>query len=136
MSAAKNAEIAKEFYDRFLADDLEGMGKTQTDDVVWTICPGPAADVVPYFGVFRGREGYMDCINRYLESAEPEVFELTGYYGDADKAFVTGHEKVLAKATGKRFETDFLIVFDIHDDKITRLTGYFDSALLMEAFTA
>ena len=135
MSASSNAEVAKEFFDKFLADDVDGMMAMQTDDIVWNICPGAAEDVVPYYGVYRGREGCLKCLSLYGEAAAPEVFEITGHYGDADKAFVTGHEKVLAKPTGKTFESPFIFTLDIRDGKVAQMSALFDSAALKEAFS-
>lgn len=131
----KNAELARKYFAHFMADEIPAMLDMHTDDVEWNIGLGAAAGVVPYFGKFRGRDGCMKCLEKYAQSVAPQEFELTGYYGDADKAFVTGHEKVRVKSTGKTFETSFVFVLAFRKGKVASLTAFIDTAALAKAFS-
>lgn len=134
MSAEKNVQLVKEFWRRFLNDEIDAMLDMNADDIVWNIGSGPALKVVPYFGVFRGREGCLDCLAKYDKAASPQVFEMDEYFGDRDKVVVLGHEKVTAKPTGKQFESNLVFVFTVRNGKIASMSGTFDTAALMQAF--
>jgi hypothetical protein len=135
MSARDNVKLVREFWRRFLTDDIDGMLDMNSNNIVWEIGSGPAVKVVPYFGVFRGRRGCLDCLAKYSKAADPKVFEMEEYYGDKDKVFVLGHEKVVAKPTGKKFESNLIFMFTVRNGKITKMRGTFDTAALARAFT-
>lgn len=136
MSTHPNAELARKFYDHFAAGEIAPMLDMQTDDVVWILGAGAAEGVVPYLGRFSGRDGCLENMEIYEGAADAVDFELTGCYGDDDKAFVQGREKVLAKPTGKTFETEFVVVIEFRDGKVAKQTSYLDSAALTAAFSA
>lgn len=136
MGAEENVKLVQEFWRRFLNDDIDGMLELNADDIVWNIGSGPAVNIVPYFGVFRGREGCLDCLAKYDEAAAPEVFEMDEYLGDKDKVVVLGHEKVTAKPTGRQFESKLIFIFTVRGDKIASMSGTFDTAALLQAFSA
>jgi len=135
MSAQENVKLVREFFRRFLSDEIDGMLDMNSKDIVWEIGSGPALKVVPYFGVFRGRKGCLDCLAKYSEAADPQVFKMDEYYGDKDKVFVLGHEKVTAKPTGKKFESKLIFTFTLREGKIAKMSGTFDTAALTRAFT-
>jgi len=135
MTAQENVELIREFYRRFLSDDIGGMLDMNAEDIVWEIGSGPAIAVVPYFGIFRGRQGILDCLAKYNEAADVQVFEMEEYYGDKDKVFVLGHEKVTAKPTGKRFESKVIFIYTLREGKIAKMSGMFDTGALIQAFT-
>ncbi len=135
MSSHENARIAKQFFDHFLADEIDQMMDMQTDDVVWDICDGAAADVVPYFGTWTGREGCLACLEAYGGAADPQVFEIDEILGDEGKGFVLGHETVVAKPTGRSFTTDFTFMLAVRDGKVAGMKCYIDSAALVAAFS-
>jgi len=134
MSNHPNAQIAEQFFGHFLADEIDQMMAMQTDDVVWDICDGAAAGVVPYFGIWKGTEGCLACLEAYGSTVEPEVFEIDEYLGDNDKGLVRGHETVRVNATGKAFTTDFTFMLTIRDGKVAGMKVYIDSAALVAAF--
>ncbi len=134
MSSHPNAQIAEQFFGHFLADEIDQMMAMQTDDVVWDICDGPATGVVPYFGIWKGTEGCLACLEAYGGAVEPEVFEIDEYLGDNDKGLVRGHETVQVNATGKAFTTDFTFMLTIRDGKVAGMKAYIDSAALVAAF--
>jgi ketosteroid isomerase-like protein len=134
MSSNANAQITERFFGHFLADEIDQMMDMQTDDVVWDICDGAAAETVPYFGTWKGREGCLACLEAYDGAADPQVFEIERYLGDGDKGFALGHETVRAKPTDKTFTTDFNFMLTIRDGKVAGLKCYIDSAALITAF--
>jgi len=136
MSSQDNVELVKKFFHHFLNDEIDALLDLQSDDVVWEIGQGPAVDVVPYFGVFKGREGCLDCLTKYDGAADPQVFEMEEYFGDKDKVFVLGHEQVTAKPTGKSFESKLIFIFTVRDGKIAAMNGNFDTAALKQAFSS
>jgi uncharacterized protein len=136
MSSHSNAQITAEFFGHFLADEIDQMMDMQSADVVWDICDGAAADTVPYFGTWKGREGCLACLEAYDGAADPQVFEITEYLGDGDKGFALGHETVRAKPTDKIFTTDFTFMLTVRDGKVSGMKCFIDSAALIAAFSA
>lgn len=136
MSAGENGELLKKYWQLFLNEETGAMLDMQTDDSIWIVGSGPAGKVVPYFGTFHGRKGCEECFDIYERSVDPVVFEIDEYLGDADKVVVLAHEVMIAKPTGKQFESNLIYIFTVADGKIASMSATFDTAALMEAFSA
>jgi hypothetical protein len=55
---------------------------------------------------------------------------------DGDTAAVIGHTKVVAKPTGRAYDTDFVHLVTVRDRKVARFQEFFDTWVAAEAFRA
>ena len=91
---------------------------------------------MPWFQSCQGRDAALALLETFEAAGDLEVFEITDYYGDGDKVFALGREKVASKTTGKSFETGLFYVATMRDGKIAKLELACDTAAAMVAFTA
>ncbi len=95
--------LYKEFYDYF------------TDDAIQRVGTGAAEDIIPFFGVVRGRDAMLDSMAIGKDTQfEPIDWRLDCYYAAEDRVFATGSASYRFRATGEEFSTDqtYELVFD------------------------
>jgi ketosteroid isomerase-like protein len=63
-----------------------------------------------------------------------EVFEPREFVAQGDKVITLGHYTAKVKATGRRFDSDFVMVFTLRNGKLTHFQEFLDTASLNAAF--
>jgi uncharacterized protein len=75
MTEQENVQIVRRLYEAFKQSDMQALQDTLADEVEWYE-PGPV-EILPWAGVFRGREQVVQLLTRFSEVAEVEQFELS-----------------------------------------------------------
>jgi ketosteroid isomerase-like protein len=96
-----------------------------TDDIKWT-CPGPR-DILPYKGVFNGKQGVSEFFRLINENKEFPKFEPREYIAEGDKVVTLGHWNAKSRKTGKPYSGDWAMAFYFRDGKICEHREYYDS---------
>ena len=137
MDRERRAGIVKAWFDCLGDGRFESMQEYHCEDVVWELVPGPAEDLAPWFGVFRGRAGVDECLRRFAESVETRrvVIEEPLVAGD-DRVCVPGFCDLVVRATGREFRLDFVEYFRFRGDRIVLVKVYGDTAAAGKAFAA
>lgn len=137
MSARRNVEIVRIWFQRLADGDYARMHELQTRDVVWDCIDGASTGIVPWLGRFRGRKGIDRCLSRFAAAVETETFELDAFLTDGrSKVAVPGRCRLRERATGRRFTIDFVEYFELRRGKIAFVRVYGDSAAAQAAFKA
>jgi len=124
-------DIVEAFFDSTKAGDMDWTLSLLADDVDWNV---PAT--LPYGGTYRGLDGFR----RYRASIQENI--APGYRFVREEQFHSGEDVVIlgrliasAKSTGIPFESPFVHVYTIQEDKIAARTYYVDTRLMLHAFT-
>ena len=106
------------------------------DDVLWINGPGVKglSDIIPWLGIYRGREAVIGTFKIWGELSEVKEFELKDLFVKGDQALALVHEKALIKPTGKYYDMEFIQRITVKDGHIVRWQSYWDTCLGVAAF--
>ena len=131
MAEQQNIQVVRDMFNAFKRGDIPALMRSVADEVVWEV-PGPPH--VPYAGRrfgCREVEKFFELVER---NAEFNTFEPREFIAQADKVVAVGHYSGRAKPTGRELVSDFSMVFDMRQGKVTHLRQYFDTANMAAAF--
>ena len=123
-------EVVTSLFAKWEAGDSSGFFSAVADDVVWT-----AIGSTPISGVSHSKKEYMDKTYLPLQSvfAGSTSCKVKRVVADGDTVVVEWHgETPLAK--GGVYANDYCWVVRVAGDKLTEVTGYFDTAAVQALF--
>lgn len=132
MTESEFTPFVQNLLDAFKRGDAEALIAACAEDVTGYI-PGP--DVIPFAGHIKGRDAVREYFDMMPMTFDTLEYEMHSVVAQGSKVVVNGHEVGKVKATGKTFDNHWVIVFTVHDDVITDVFEYHDTAALAEAFT-
>ena len=125
MSATPQAlEVVQSVYAAFGRGDIPAILDLIADDVEWKFCGSKG---LPYTGTFRTKEAIAKWFASIPEVEEIQIFEPREFISAGDSVTVLGWERTRALPAGKVFETEWVHVFTVHDGRITRYWGMYDT---------
>jgi len=133
MSEAQNTKIVQEAYAAFGRRDIPAVLATMDDAVVWRPAYG-AAKHVPLSGERRGKAAVGEFFKTVAEVQDFDTFEPREFVAQGDKVITLGHYAATVKATGRRFDSDFVMVFTLRNGKLVDFQEFLDTAALNAAF--
>lgn len=123
--ARTNTQIVQALYTYFGEGNLPAILDLLTDDIKWT-CPGPT-DILPYTGVFNGKQGVGEFFKQISENKEFPKFEPREFIAEGDTVVTLGYWDAKSKKTGKAYSGDWAMAFYLRDGKIYEHREYYDS---------
>lgn len=131
MAMNKKIELVKQLYDAFSKKDIHTILGLLSEDIEWG---EPENPFNPAGGTRKGRSGFMEWINIGKDAEDILVLEPKHFLTNKDSVAVAGYMKCLAKPTGKVYESDFVHLVKIKDNKIQKFQEFFDTYIAGEAF--
>lgn len=135
-ASRSTADVAREWFAKLTSGDGPGALALLADDVEfinYTPVPGYNTDM-PWIGTYRGREAAAASLAVFLEAVEVQKEELVGLAVDGDSAAGVVHEVSVVRATGLRFEIEFVQWLTIRDGRIVRWKSYTDPSPIIRAY--
>jgi len=129
--ASQNINLVQQLYGAFAQRNIQAILATLSPDIVWG---EPENPFNPAAGTRRGHSGFLEWLNIGRQAEEILLLEPRKFLADNDSVAVVGFTKCLAKPTGKSYETDFVHLFTIKENKIVRFQEFFDTYIAGEAF--
>ena len=126
MTAMNNKQVVKDAFAAFGRGDVPGVLATLADDIEWEAVIGTEG-VVPTAGLRRGRDAVGGFFQQLGESVEFALFEPREFIAEDDQVAVVGHYQGRAKSTGKGFDSDWVMIFNMRDGKVVKFRRYCDS---------
>ena len=130
---AENVKVVQGAYAAFGRGDISGLLGYMTDDIHWRPVIGTAAHV-PFSGERTGKTNVAEFFKQVAESEDFEQFEPREFVAHGDTVVAIGHYRAVSKATGKRFDSDFAMVFTLRNGKVATFREFTDSAGINAAF--
>jgi ketosteroid isomerase-like protein len=132
MNEQQNTKTVQDGYAFFGKGDIPNLLKLYTDDIEF-IVPGPK-EVVPFAGVYRGKEQVANFFATLHDSMDFERFEPIQFIAQDDTVVAVGYGKARARSTGNTQEEEWAHVFRIRDGKVARFQVFTDTAAVVKAF--
>jgi ketosteroid isomerase-like protein len=128
-----NVRTVQEAYAAFGRGDIPALLNLLTDDVEWVL-PGPP-DRLPFAGTFRGRDEVGRFFTLLGQAVEHEQFEPRDFVAGGEGVVALGSERGRARSTGRRYETEWAMVFVLREGRIASLRVYEDTAAMVDALS-
>lgn len=109
--------------------DVEAFVKTVSPDTVWIY---HGTQEIPK-GTFEGTDGVRKFIGNILENTEVISFEPQQYVCEGNTVVVLGREHQKVKASGKELKQQWVQVYTVENDLITRMEEFATSEVVSEA---
>ncbi len=133
MSEAQNTKLVQDAYAAFGRGDIAALLNTFADDISWRPVIGTAAHV-PFSGERRGKAGAAEFFKIVGDTETFDQFEPREFVAQGDTVVAIGHYRATAKATGRTFDSDFVMIFGVKNGKIATFREYTDTAAVNAAF--
>jgi uncharacterized protein len=132
MQEASNTKVVQEIYAAFGRGDVPMLLSFLADDIVWHGVYGTGAHV-PTSGERRGKAAVAQFFDQVAKHVSFTRFEPKEFVATGDKVVTLGRYAATTSAK-KHFESDFAMVFTVHNGKVTRFQEFCDSAAINAAF--
>ena len=135
MSEARNTQTVKECYAAFQRGDVNTILNALADNVEWEGVKGTEG-VAPHAGIRRGRAAVAEFFQIVGSTLDFQAFEPKEFVAQGDTVVAIGSYTATVKATRKSTSSDWTMIFNFQDGKITRFREFTDSAQLVRAYGA
>ena len=122
--AKTNLELVQEIYGHFSTGNIPAVFGMLADDVKYII---PGSPDIPYAGIFNGKQevgGFYKTLNDTLQYTS---FDISSFTPDGDKVIVQGAFGGDAKPTGRKFQTDWIMIWTFAAGKVKQHQTFLDS---------
>lgn len=131
MDEARNTKVVQDAYAAFGRGDIPALLALMDPGVEWTAVIGSNT---PTSGTRHGHAGVAEFFQQLGASLDFQRFEPQEFVAQGDKVVALGHYLGTWKATGRSFESDWVMVFTIRNGLTTRFQEFADSAGINAAF--
>jgi ketosteroid isomerase-like protein len=132
MSEQENLKSVRQVYQGFVHSDLGAIVQPLAEDVDWQIVGH--FQKVPWPAAWRGRRALERYFTILAEALEVEIFQPDEFIVDGDNVVVLGHERMVARATGRIVEASWAQVWTFREGLVIRYREYTDSAAWEAAY--
>jgi len=125
-----NMGVVKTFYDYLARGDRDGAYA----NMVAEDCVLYEADVLPYGGVYRGRELMKETLRDVVARFDEFEFEIFNYLAGGDEVVVHLEIRGVGRESRKPFSVPIMELWRIRDGKVVELRPFlYDAAALAAA---
>ena len=114
-------EVVKTLYGCYEQDDLDGFIRMCDDNIEWVI-NGPAN--LEQCQTYIGIAGVKQFLNILDNSYIYQSFIPNRFFVDQSTVIVLGQESAKERESGKNFQSRWVHVFDIENDKVVRFKEF------------
>lgn len=122
-----NSEVVQQCYAEFAKGNAQGVLDLLHDDIVWI---DPGYPEIPYAGK---RVGKSDVLNFFVEmgsTVEFTRFEPQHFYNDGTAVIVKGYFAGKGRASGKIFESEWVMIWEVEDGKVHHYQAFVDTYIV------
>lgn len=127
----KALNVVQEMLTAFGKGDMEALKKTLSDDTTWVY---HGVNGIPYNGTYQGKDGAVKFIMNIMANVDVLDFQVTKIVADQNTVIVLGSEKQKIKSNGEVLEQNWVQVYTVESDLITRLDEYANTAFSLQLF--
>lgn len=134
MSTESTESTVRAWYGNLVEGKMEAVLAGMTEDVVFEIPKTPFNAIVPWAGLWKGRDQVMEAFRRRNEVLDLKVFELKELVSEGEGAFALIHEKSVNKRTGKPFDIMIVQEVAVRGRQLSSWKAYYDSYPVISSF--
>jgi uncharacterized protein len=132
MREAENTKVVQDAYAAFSRGDVQGILDRLDDSIVWRGVYG-AGSHVPTSGERRGKAQVAEFFKQVAQNLNFSRFEPREFIATGDKVVALGHYTATTPI-GKKFDSDFAMVFTLRNGRVTEFQEFTDSAAVNAAY--
>jgi ketosteroid isomerase-like protein len=132
MQDGRNVQIIRDVYAAFGRGDINAVLEQMHDDVVWKPVTG-AGPHVPTAGERHGKPSVAEFFRILSQSLTFDLFEPKEFVASGDRVVALGRYAATVKS-GRRFASDWAMVFTLRNGQIATFQEFTDSAAINAAF--
>ena len=117
-------QTVQQCYAEFGKGNAQGLLDLLTDDVVWT---DPGYPEIPYAGKRQGKNEVMNFFIEMSKTIEFTSFEPQQFMNDGNNVIVKGFFTGKSAATGKTFESEWVMIWEVVEEKIKTYQAFIDT---------
>jgi uncharacterized protein len=95
------------------------------NDVEWFVLG--STELLPWAGVFRGRDGVADWMQTLDEHLHYEKFKPVEFFADGDTVIEVVAAGGRARATGRTFESEVVRIWTFRGAQVVRVRSFYDT---------
>ena len=136
MREQKNVKIVKQLYSAIERGDLPSALELLAEDVEWrSPVTRTESSEISWSRQRIGRRQVAEFFQELREKVHTEPFERLTFTAEADRVVVEGRNKGRINSTNRSYEHDWVMIFTLHNGKISRSWHYYDTADISAAFS-
>jgi ketosteroid isomerase-like protein len=128
-----NVTLIQRLFEAFSVGDVASVLAALTDDVDWQGPVSQHTGSLPWAGRRRGHEQVADYFRQLAATSQFHPMEDVVFTAAGDRVVAEGRNRNTARATGRPYEHEWVMVFTIRDGKIARFRHYYDPADITHA---
>ena len=127
-----NVQLIRNLYAAFERGDVDSVVALMDDKVIWNI-PGPPS--IPFAGHFEGKQGVRKFFDAAVATLDVGEQKVTGFMIQGTKVGALGYERMIVKATGKEYRSNWFHLYTLRHGKIVQFEEFVDTAAQAAAFS-
>jgi ketosteroid isomerase-like protein len=131
MTIQENKKLVMQGYQKFQAQDIEGLMANLADDIDWI---GVESEYLPFSGIYHGKQEVMRYFSMLAQAQDVVRFEPIEMIAEGDKVVVSGESEWTVRATGRSYVNPWVHIFTIRDGKVARFQQFNDTAAAERAY--
>ncbi|HVQ12411.1 MAG TPA: nuclear transport factor 2 family protein [Vicinamibacterales bacterium] len=132
MQETQNTKVVQDAYAAFGRGDVQGILDRLDDGIVWKGVYG-AGPHVPTSGERRGKAQVGEFFKQVAQTVNFSRFEPKEFIATGDKVVALGHYTATT-TIGKKFDSDFAMVFTVRNGRVIEFQEFTDSAAVNAAY--
>ena len=129
-----NKAFVQSLYAAFGRGDIPFILAHADESIEWT--SNDRSGTVPWGGARQGQQDVQRFFDTLAAMLVFEVFDPRRFAADGDLVFVQGRTVAKVKATGRRFDIQWVHLFTIAGGRVTRFEEFYDTAGVAPALKA
>ncbi|MBS1492509.1 MAG: nuclear transport factor 2 family protein [Bacteroidetes bacterium] len=121
---SKNIQLIKEAYSNFQKGNIPALLESLHDDINWI---DPGYPDIPHNGKRKGKKEVMEFFTGMGNALTFDIFEPQLFIEGGNNVAVKGFFSGTANETGKRFESNWVMLWEIQNGKIISYENFFDT---------
>jgi uncharacterized protein len=135
MNEQENIVVVKNLLNAVGRGDMKGMMDVLADDVEWqSPMTRTEHEGITWSRPRHGPRELIEFFNELHVNAVVEQFEDLTFTAQGDRVIIEGRNRGTARATGKTYEHNWVMVFVVRNGKISEHRHYYDTADIEPAF--
>jgi ketosteroid isomerase-like protein len=129
-----NKAFVQSLYAAFGRGDIAFILANAAESIAWS--SSDASGVVPWGGARQGKKAVQQFFDTLADNLDFELFDPQRFAADGGLVFVHGRTVAKVKATGRRFDMQWVHLFTIEGGRVTRFEEFYDTAGITPALRA
>ncbi len=125
-------EVVQAMYAAYGSGDMEALKDTLSDDIQWIY---HGTDEIEHSGIYKGKKGvteFFSDVNAHIDYLD---FQPNQFIAEGNIVVVLGNEKQKIKKNGETLEQEWVQVYTVKGELITRMEEFSNTSRAVKIHT-